>query len=83
VLNYRATIAAYTQRDQTLISSKRRPHFQEQKWSSKKHNFGQVFRRGAKPRTAVLAKASNNILDRSELTTYKDWKAEESGFESQ
>jgi hypothetical protein len=58
VLNYGATNVTPTQKDQPLISLKRRPHFQTHTWSWNDHKFTHGSRRGPKPRTTVLARAS-------------------------
>jgi hypothetical protein len=62
VLNYGATNVAPTQKDEPLLSSKRRHHFETHKRSWKEQNFGHGSRRGPKPRTVVLAKASSNLM---------------------
>jgi hypothetical protein len=58
----RATNVASTQKDQPLFSLYRKPHFEthERLWNEQK--FGHGFRRGLKPSTTVLARASSNLL---------------------
>jgi hypothetical protein len=62
VLNYGATNVAPTQKDKPLLSSKRRPHLQTQKWSWKEQKLSYDSRRGPKPTTTVLARANSNLL---------------------
>jgi hypothetical protein len=81
VLNYRPTIVAHTQTNPS--SSRRGDPISKHIHVSNETNFGQGSLRSAEPRSTVRVRASSNLLDWSELTTYKDWKAEESEFESQ
>jgi hypothetical protein len=46
-----------------LILSKKRLHFQRYSRSWKEHKLGRGSRRGSKPSTTVLARASSNLLD--------------------
>jgi hypothetical protein len=62
VLNYSATNVAPTQKDQPLLSSKRRPHFQTHKRSWNEHKLGHKSRQGSKPRETVLARTRNKLL---------------------
>jgi hypothetical protein len=62
VRNYGAINMAPTQKDQPLLSSKRKPHFKTHKlhWNEQKFDHGS--RRGPKTRTTVLAKAGLRIV---------------------
>jgi hypothetical protein len=63
VRNYGATNVAPTQKDRPLLTSKTSPHFQTNKRSWNKYILGHGSRRGAKPRTTVLARATSNSMD--------------------
>jgi hypothetical protein len=73
VLNYSATNVLPSQKDQPLLSSKRRPHFQTCKLSWNEQIFGHGSGWGLKPRTALLVRASSSLLD-VDLETVREWR---------
>jgi hypothetical protein len=63
VLNHSATNVAPTQKDQPLLLSKRRPHFQTHKRSWNEQKCGPESRRGPETKKKYSDEASSNLPD--------------------
>jgi hypothetical protein len=63
-LSVTQTIHRVDSNSQTLLSSRKRPHFQTyvDKWSWNEQKYGHESRRGQKPTITALAKASSKLL---------------------